>query len=392
MISTDDQIDIYISGVGVISAAGSDLSSALISMENGQRCASDAGWLKSPLKGPFFDVPDINVPTGKMRTLCLLEKALKQALEMAALPDMTKLRVGIAMGTTVACQLNDLPFYSDYREQRHNDLSSVDTFLKGNLAEAVALMLGTHGPHVTVVNACSSGADAIGIAADWLKAGYCDVAIAGGADELNRVSVSGFHALGVSSDKLCAPFDRDREGLNLGEGAGVLILESRKRLHGRKDKPWLRLCGYGASNDAYHLTRPLPEGTSLKRSIQTAFDQAGVTFNDIAFVNAHGTATRENDKVEGQVLLEYLPGVPVVSSKAYTGHTLGAAGAIEAVYSGAALLSGWIPATTGYKNKDEEILLVPTQEKTTVSKAYALSTSIAFGGNNAALVLKREGD
>lgn len=388
----DNPMSIYISGVGVISAAGSDLSSALVSMEKGQRCTSDAKWLKSTLTGPFFEVSDLIVPKGKMRTFCLLEKALNQALEMAALPDLTESRVGIAMGTTVASQLNDLAFYSDYREQKHNDLSSVDTFLKGNLAEAVALMLSTHGPHVTVVNACSSGADAIGIAANWLKAGYCDVAIAGGADELNLVPVSGFHALGVSSDHLCAPFDRDRKGLNLGEGAGVLVLERQERLQERQASVRLQLCGYGASNDAYHLTRPLPEGTGLKRAIKTAFDQAGVTFIDIAFVNAHGTATRENDKVEGQVLSNCLPSVPVVSSKSYTGHTLGAAGAIEAVYSGAALLAGWIPATAGYQQKDDEIPLVPTLEKTAISKAYALSTSIAFGGNNAALVLKREGD
>lgn len=391
-MSTEDPMGIYISGVGVISAAGPDLPAALVSMEKGQRFASDARWLKSPLTGPFFEVPHLVVPAGKMRTLCLLEKALNQALEMAALPDLTQLCVGIALGTTVASQLNDLAFYADYREQKPNDLSSVDTFLNGNLAEAVALMLGTQGPQVTVVNACSSGADAIGIAADWLKAGYCDVAIAGGADELNRVPVSGFHALGVSSDQLCAPFDRDRQGLNLGEGAGVLVLERQERLQERQVSPWLRLSGYGASSDAYHLTRPLPEGTGLKRAIQTAFDQAGVTFSEIAFVNAHGTATRENDKVEGRVLSDCLPGVPVVSSKGYTGHTLGAAGAIEAVYSGAALLAGWIPATAGYQQKDDEIPLVPTLERTAISKAYALSTSIAFGGNNAALVLKREGD
>ncbi len=391
-MSTEGSMSIYISGIGAISAAGPDLPTALASMEKGQRYASDARWLESPLTGPFFEVSHLLVPTGKMRTLCLLENALNQALEMAALPDLTELRVGIALGTTVASQLNDLAFYADYREHKDNDLSSVDTFLDGNLAEAVALMLGTQGPQVTVVNACSSGADAIGIAADWLRAGHCDVAIAGGADELNRVPVSGFHALGVSSDQLCAPFDRDRQGLNLGEGAGVLILEGQERLQERQVRARLRLGGYGASNDAYHLTRPLPDGAGLKRAIQTALDQAGVTVSDVAFVNAHGTATRENDRVEGRVLSNYLPGVPVVSTKAYTGHTLGAAGAIEAAYSAAALLAGWIPVTAGYRQKDDEIPLVPTLERTVISKPSALSTSVAFGGNNAALVLMREGD
>ena len=204
--------------------------------------------------------------------------------------------------------------------------------------------------------------------------------------------MSGFHALGVSSNQPCAPFDRDRKGLNLGEGAGVLILESTERLLLRQMTPRLSFGGYGASSDAYHLTTPHPEGAGLKRAIETAFDEADVTFEDIAFVNAHGTATRENDRVEGRVLSACLPDVPVVSTKVYTGHTLGAAGAIEAVYSAAALLAYWIPRNAGFKHKDDEIPLVPTLERTTISKACALSTSIAFGGNNAALILKREGD
>lgn len=387
-----DQPRIYISGIGAISAAGHDVSKAMASMAREERHFSDAEWLKSPIKGPFYDVPNLSVPTGKMRTLCLLQIALKQAMEMASLSDLTKVRVGVAMGTTVASQLNDLEFYADYRERKHHSLDSVETFLQGNLAEAMALMLGIQGPQLTVVNACSSGADAIGVAADWLRAGYCDLAIAGGADELNRVPVSGFHALGVSSNQPCAPFDRDRKGLNLGEGAGVLILESKERLLQRQMTPRLSFGGYGASSDAYHLTAPHPEGAGLKRAIETAFDEADVTFEDIAFVNAHGTATRENDRVEGRVLSACLPDVPVVSTKVYTGHTLGAAGAIEAVYSAAALLAYWIPRNAGFKHKDDEIPLVPTLERTTISKACALSTSIAFGGNNAALILKREGD
>ncbi len=386
-----DQTPIYISGVGAISAAGTDLSEAMASMASEERHFSDAKWLGSPIKGPFFDVPNLSVPVGKMRTFCLLQIALKQALEMASLSDMEGVRVGIAMGTTVASQLNDLAFYADYCEGKHHDLSSVETFLNGNLAEAVALKLGVQGPQVTVVNACSSGTDAIGIAADWLRAGYCDLAIAGGADELNRVPVSGFHALGVSSHLPCAPFDRDRKGLNLGEGAGVLILEREERLQQRHITPRLSLCGYGASSDAYHLTAPHPEGMGLKRAIRTAFRESNIVFEDIAFVNAHGTGTRENDKVEGRVLAACLPDVPVVSTKAYTGHTLGAAGAIEAVYSAAALLACWIPANAGFQQEDDQILLVPTLGKTAISKAYALSTSIAFGGNNAALIIKREG-
>ena len=386
-MSSQDQRCITISGMGVVSAAGCDISQALALMARGQRHVSKASWLESPLSGPFFEVADCPVTDDEMRTWALLEMALQQALDRAKLKDLSQRRVGIALGTTVACQLNDLDFYADYRASKVNDLAAVDRFFKGNLSQAVAAKLGVQGPQVTVVNACSSGADAIGIAMDWLRADLCDVALAGGADELNRVPISGFHALGISSDRPCTPFDRDRQGLNLGEGAAVLVLENQPP----SSTPRLCLCGYGASSDAHHLTSPHPEGAGLARAIQIALDQAGITAKDIAFVNAHGTATRENDKVEGRVLLDRFPGVPVVSTKAYTGHTLGAAGAIEAVYSGAGLQAGWIPANIGFSQIDEEIGLVPTLETTTIFGAYALSTSLAFGGNNAALVLGLEG-
>lgn len=382
---------IQISGMGVVSAAGKNLSECLSSMANMERHAGPADWVGSSLKGPFFDVSDVEEASGKMRTLCLLEKALDQALEQAKLIDPDSYRVGIALGTTVASQLNDLGFYAAYLSGQEPDLHSIDTFLEGNLAEAVARKLGVSGPMQTVVNACSSGADAIGMAYDWLRAGVCDIAIAGGADELNRIPISGFHALGVSSSELCAPFDRDRQGLNLGEGAGVVVMETQAQGERRGVSSSLRLCGYGASSDAYHLTSPHPEGAGLSRAISFALQQAGIDNKQIAFINAHGTATRENDKVEGAVLATLMPGVPVVSTKAYTGHTLGAAGAIEAIFSAASLQIGWIPGNAGFCNKDDEIPMTPVSEKTQVTGAFALSTSLAFGGNNAALVLKCEG-
>jgi 3-oxoacyl-[acyl-carrier-protein] synthase II len=382
-----------ISGMGVVSAAGTGVEQSLQSMAAGERNVGPVSLFDSPVNLPVFEVrglPARNDP-GKMRTLELLEVALDEALAAAGLLDCSGLRIGIALGTTVACQLNDLDFYSTYREEKCAPMDSVDGYLKGNLAEAVAKKLGTNGPALVVVNACSSGTDAIGAALSWLNAGLCDMAIAGGADELNRIPLCGFNALGVASDEPCAPFDANRKGLNLGEGAGVLVLETTESAARRGVQSRLRVCGYGSSADAYHLTAPHPEGEGLIRAVHAALRQAGIQPSEIAFVNAHGTSTPDNDVVEGRALLKLFgPDIKVLSTKGYTGHTLGAAGGIEAVFAAAGLSNGWIPGSAGFQTLDVEIGLVPTLGKTGISGRYALSTSLAFGGNNAALIIGLE--
>ncbi len=382
--------EVFITGMGVVSAAGVGVSASLASMEAGERNSGPVSLFSSPIDLPVFEVaslPPRNSP-GKMRTLELLELALEEALADAGLDSFDGIRVGVALGTTVACQLNDLGFYSTFRESHAASMDSVDGFLEGNLAEATARRLGLEGPMMVVTNACSSGTDAIGAAMSWLNAGLCDVAIAGGADEMNRIPICGFNALGVASDEPCAPFDKNRHGLNLGEGAGVMILETAESTTRRGISSSLRVCGYGSSADAYHLTAPHPEGEGLVRAIDVALGQAGIHPSDIAFINAHGTSTPDNDKVEGQTLLRLFgKEIKVLSTKGYTGHTLGAAGGIEAVFSAAGLREGWIPGSAGFQTVDEEIGLVPTTGKTEITGRYALSTSLAFGGNNAALVI-----
>ncbi len=382
-----------ISGMGVVSAAGIGVAASLESMAAGERNVSSVSVFSSPVDLPVFEVRDLppRITPGKMRTLELLEMALAEALSEADLSDTTGLRIGVALGTSVACQLNDLGFYSTFREKKSAPMDSVDGFLEGNLAEATVKRLGLDGPTLVVANACSSGTDAIGAALSWLNAGLCDIAIAGGADEMNRIPLCGFNALGVASDKPCAPFDGNRTGLNLGEGAGVLILETAESAVRRGVFSKLRVCGYGSSADAYHLTAPHPEGEGLVRAINFALNQAGIQPSDIAFVNAHGTSTPDNDKVEGRTLLKVFgPDVTVLSTKGYTGHTLGAAGGIEAVFAASGLFNGWIPASAGFQTLDEEIGLVPTTGKTELTGRYALSTSLAFGGNNAALIIGKD--
>lgn len=386
--------EFLITGLGSVSAAGRDLPSALESLVSGRRNSSPVTLFPTALPYPVFQVGDLG-PHGAVmegrRTIALLNMAVDEALGHARIRKTAGLRLGICIGTTVASQLNDLGFYRDYRESGKPPLQAVDRFLKGNPAEYLAQRLKTRGPVLTVVNACSSGTDAIGVALSWLKAGLCDMAIAGGADELNHIPYAGFSSLGILNPDLCAPFDRERKGLNLGEGAGVMVIERREPALHRGEKAHLFLAGYGLCSDAYHLTAPSPEGTGLKSAIAAALAEAGIGPEAIACVNAHGTGTQDNDLVEGKVLAELFgPAIKVISTKGYTGHTLGAAGGIEAVFTAAGLRDGWLPASAGFSTPDEAIPLQPLRKNSRINGNYALSTSLAFGGNNAALVIGKE--
>lgn len=385
---------IQITGLGVISAAGPDLAGALASFEQGVRNAGPVSLFPTVMDYPVFEVKHLPAKyhLKGWRTLSLACIAVDQALQEAELSDLSGRRVGVCLGTTVASQLNDLEFYRSYRKGKAESMAAVDRFLKGNLAEYIARRIGARGPQLTVVNACSSGTDAIGVALSWVKSGLCDIAIAGGSDELNHVPYCGFASLGISNQELCAPFDRDRKGLNLGEGAGVLIIEKKSTAALREKTSYLFLAGYGSSNDAYHLTAPSPEGVGLRASFITAMREAGIEPHEVGFVNTHGTGTHDNDLVEGKIMADLFgPGLKMLSTKGYTGHTLAAAGGLEAVYTAGGLRAGWIPASAGFRTRDEAIPLAPVREKTVISAHYAISTSMAFGGNNAALVFGRGG-
>ena len=384
--------DIWITGLGVVSAAGENTEQTLRTFNGSQSPPQPRPFEDSSLECPVFHAP--LTPTGqrRSRTADLAFHALDEALESAGHPERdSRARLGICVGTTVACQLNDLEFYRDYRETSCPSLDPVCRFLKSNLAEALADSIGAGGPRSTIVNACSSGADAIGMAASWLASDLCDVVIAGGADELNRVPLCGFHSLGIVSDAPCRPFDRDRDGLNLGEGAGLVVLESEASARRRKRPKELLLSGFGAACDAHHITAPHPEGIGLNLALERAVEVAGLNPDDLAFVNAHGTATPDNDRVEGCALADaFGEDVPVLSTKGYTGHTLGAAGGIEAVFAALGLRDGRIPPSAGFSNPDPDIPVRPVQDRLSVDGTSAVSTSLAFGGNNSAIVIRRD--
>jgi 3-oxoacyl-(acyl-carrier-protein) synthase len=381
---------VVISGMGAICAAGRTTKEILSSFESCRRQPAIPTIFESSLDFPVFEVLEFSHPPEIMRTLALTFAALDEALLTAGLikADLADLRVGVCLGTTVASQLNNESWYRLYHSQGQMLPGPINTYFKGNLAEALVAHLGVKGPALTIVNACSSGADAIGAAFDWLSMGLCDIVIAGGADEISHIPYCGFGALSVTSSSPCRPFDKNRNGLNLGEGAGILILESAVSAGRRSIKTDLFVSGYGAAADAYHLTAPRPDGSGLEAAIVMAMAQAGLKTRDIVFVNAHGTSTRDNDRAEGRALLRIFgKDLKFLSTKGFTGHTLGAAGALEAIFTALALRYGWIPANIGFEELDEEIGRPPVAVKTSVAGRAALSTSLAFGGNNAAVII-----
>jgi 3-oxoacyl-(acyl-carrier-protein) synthase len=395
-------LGVAVTGLGCLCALGADLHACLEALfAPGGMPQKPRRFRTSHERGyPVFELPEqvlasLSRLQGSEDILLTARLALAAAQESlhrggivpGAWPDPG--RVGVCIGTTVGSAMNNEDFYRDYRQGRKPKMSAIHRYLASNPAEVLARELGVHGPVQTVCNACSSGADAIGIAASWIQAGLCDTVLAGGADELCRVTCNGFISLMIHDQQPCRPFDRRRAGLNLGEGAAVLLLESEAGRKAGNRAALGRVLGYGAACDAHHLTAPHPDGRGLAMAVRQALRQADLGPGDLAFVNAHGTGTRDNDRVETLVLARLLPEVPFFSSKGRTGHTLGAAGAIEAALSLGCLWREAIPASAGCSEPDPELPARPVLCRTAVAGSAALSTSLAFGGGNAALVLGR---
>lgn len=390
---------VAITGLGCLSGAGMDLAENLETLFANRRyprpplrfstehpVSYPVLELRAEFKLPLDDQEQIYARTSQLALAAALEALADAGLDEIALRGK---RVGVCIGTTVGCALNCDDFYRDYKAGSTPGLAIIERFLRSNPAAVIARQLKLGGPTQTVVNACSSGTDAIGLGASWLRAGICDLVIAGGADELSRVTYAGFSSLMITDTGACKPFDVNRKGLNLGEGAGMMILQ---RVEDSGPRPVRgQVLGYGAACDAYHLTAPRPDGAGLKQALHEAFAASGVTPAEIAFVNAHGTGTPDNDRTESRVLHEMLPQVPYVSTKGYTGHTLGAAGAIEAVYTVACLNRGEVPASIGFTDADPDIPAPPLSGNTSIKGHIALSQSLAFGGNNAVLILGEGG-
>jgi len=263
----------------------------------------------------------------------------------------------------------------------------------------IAIKYGARGVCTNIVTACATGAHSIGEAFRSIKHGYADIILAGGTEgSITPLSIAGFSALtalSTSTDpkRASIPFDKERDGFVMGEGAGILVLEEYEHAKARGAKIYAEVVGYGATCDAYHITSPSPDGHGGARAMKLAMEEANITSKDISYINAHGTSTPTNDRLETaalkQAMGEDVYKIPVSSTKSMIGHLLGAAGAVEAVICIKAMEKSYIPATIGFVVPDEECDLdyVPNIGRN-AKLSYTMSNSLGFGGHNATLIFK----
>lgn len=327
------------------------------------------------------------------RATQLLLVAADEAWQQARL-DGTK-ELPVVLGTTSGGMSLGETYYRQAIERPHaasRQPTRVLHYLSQTQAMVVEEAFGFQGPITIITNACASGSNAIGHAADLIRSGQCEMVLTGGYDALSELVFTGFDSLQALSPTQCRPFDANRDGLALGEGAAVLILESEAHACGRNAPILARLSGYGAATDCHHLTQPQPQGNAALQSMQLACADAGLTPRQINYVNAHGTGTPLNDSAEAAAINRWASGaageIPVSSSKACIGHLLGAAGAVEAAVCIMALQGQWLPSMNIH-DADPACNFPLVRTPASARLDHVLSNSFGFGGANATLILSR---
>jgi len=393
---------IYITGLGAVSAIGFDVPEHFRSLVEGKHGISQLEYLDSRFKDElpfgeikrsdeeFYALLGINEGQTTNRTSLLGMTAAREALNMAG-GDIAAFRTAFISSTTVGGMTQTEKFF--YQFDTHPETRKwIDKLDCGDSTRDIANFLGHRGYLTTLSTACSSAANAVIFGANLIKAGIVDRAICGGADALSKFTINGFHSLMLLEKEPCHPFDKDRQGLNLGEGAGYIVLESERIADAAKRPLLAELAGYANTNDAFHQTAASPDGNGAFSAMQKTLQMAGVEPASISYINCHGTGTPNNDESESKGM-ERLFGnsvPPYSSTKAYTGHTLAAAGGIEAVFSVLSLQHGMIWPNMNLRNPIEGFAFKPeTRLRSGEDIRYVLSNSFGFGGNNSSLLFAR---
>ena len=322
------------------------------------------------------------------RTALLGIAAVREAMRYASMVPDGSLRIGFISGTTVGGMEKSEAYYNDFISS-DNHREYIDAHDCGACTEKIADYFGSFEYVSTISTACSSAANAIILGSELIKSGRLDVVVAGGTECLTKFHLNGFNTLMILDPRQCRPFDDSRAGLNLGEGAGYLVLESEKVAKQRNAGLLCSVSGYGNACDAYHQTASSPEGKGAVLAMSEALKMASLTPDQIDYINAHGTGTGNNDMSEAHALVTVfgndLP--PFSSTKPFTGHTTSAAGGIEAVISILSLKHSFLPQNLNFATPMKDLPVVPlTSLKENVTMKHVLSNSFGFGGNNSSLI------
>lgn len=389
---------IFITGIGAISAIGNNAGEMYASLAD-NRAGIKPGVLAHSAGQLTGEIPLENAELSKAfglsvegsRTALLGMIAAREAFQGHVMNP--HIRTGLISGTSVGgMDLSETAWKHELNGESY-DRSLYRHHSSGQSTVEIARELGLKGFLNTISTACSSAANSIMMAARMMKAGQLDRVLAGGTDGLSKFTISGFKSLMIYDDQWCRPFDESRKGLNLGEGAGFLLLETEHSIAKTGSVVLAELTGYDNASDAYHQTASSPEGTGAATAMTNALKMAGLQPSDIDYINAHGTATPNNDESESNAILSVFGSQvpPFSSTKSATGHTLAASGGIEAVLAVKAIQNRVVYPNLNFREPIESTGLVPVTVFGSVAKLdHVLSNSFGFGGNNSTLIISRK--
>jgi 3-oxoacyl-[acyl-carrier-protein] synthase-1 len=393
---------VFITGTGIVSALGVGKAATLQGLKAGKTGIAPIQHLQtihSNLPAGEVKYSDAQLlalcgfpinAKGYSRTTLLGLLAAREAL--AGIMGKDNIRTGFISATSVGGMRETEQFYQDYiNDPQAGDISMVATHDCGDSTEKIARELGITDYVTTISTACSSSANSIMLGARLIKQGLLDRVVVGGTDALTQFTLNGFNSLQILDQELCKPFDERRKGLNLGEGAGYIVMESENLAMSHEQDITGILSGYGNTNDAFHQTASSPDGKGAGMAIQKALQVAGLKPEDINYINVHGTGTENNDVSEG-LALERIFGTsvpPFGSTKAFTGHTLAAAGGVEAVISLLSMRHGLIFPNLHFEAPMKELAHQPVTNLQSAELTHILSNSFGFGGNCSSLIFSK---
>lgn len=387
--------------MGIVSAIGMDVETTLDSLVSSRTGLGQIRLLDTRLKEKLIageiqhtdeellQMAGIDKIPGMSRAALLGMIAAKQAVQSAGFIPDNKLRTGMISGTTAESMTSIEKYLPDFlsNDSRNEFIDSQDW---GFSTEIIAGILGINGFMTTINTACSSASNAIMLGARMIRQGRLDRAIAGGTDALSKVMLNGFHSLMIVDPEPCKPFDDKRNGLNIGEGAAFLVLESEQVAD--KEKIMAEMKGYGNANDAYHLTALSPDGSGAALSMKNALESCGMKPGRVSYINAHGTGTLNNDLSEAMGIEKIFGKKPPLfsSTKPFTGHTLGSSGALEAVISVLVLQHNMVFPNLNFSEPMREVAITPEASLVkNVEIQHVMSNSLGFGGNNTSLIFSK---